>query len=327
MDICRTSGIMTACTPDEKEGMFSGKGEPVTVKFSIDTRVAETDDFDSQVKRSGCMLSRMAARWGIIMAGRMCRLILLNGNCRREKSGFMQWPMSRRLENCFAKTREIFLCCPVRLPEAYIRVEGLEVTPDKLESLTFSRLPEAEYVSGGTETGKDETGKIYCSAIVPMTGKCRETVANDHQEIKLVLKRSVAKLNLYFAKADVTDAGKGQLYMGRGLYLYNIPEYGYLFPKEKYEYTGAFNCLEGAGDSSDSRHQKNGKVILSAGWPEEPENAPQEGTDAYEEYEQNLKEKTHINEINALAHAGNTDPEQFQWSAGQTCLSLANLMG
>ena len=45
-----TSGIMTACTPDEKEGMFSGKGEPVTVKFSIDTRVAETDDFDSQVK-------------------------------------------------------------------------------------------------------------------------------------------------------------------------------------------------------------------------------------------------------------------------------------
>ena len=73
------------------------------------------------------------------------------------------------------------------------------MTPDKLESLTFSRLPEAEYVSGGTETGKDETGKIYCSAIVPMTGKCRETVANDHQEIKLVLKRSVAKLNLYFA--------------------------------------------------------------------------------------------------------------------------------
>ena len=206
-------------------------------------------------------------------------------------------------------------------------VEGLEVTPDKLESLTFSRLPEAEYVSGGTETGKDETGKIYCSAIVPMTGKCRETVANDHQEIKLVLKRSVAKLNLYFAKADVTDAGKGQLYMGRGLYLYNIPEYGYLFPKEKYEYTGAFNCLEGAGDSSDSRHQKNGKVILSAGWPEEPENAPQEGTDAYEEYEQNLKEKTHINEINALAHAGNTDPEQFQWMPAKPVYLFANPNG
>ena len=38
-------------------------------------------------------------------------------------------------------------------------VEGLEVVPDRLESLTFSRLPEAEYVSGGTETDKDETGK------------------------------------------------------------------------------------------------------------------------------------------------------------------------
>ena len=46
-------------------------------------------------------------------------------------------------------------------------VEGLEVAPDRLESLTFSRLPEAEYMSGGTETDKDETGKKYRSAIVP----------------------------------------------------------------------------------------------------------------------------------------------------------------
>ena len=65
--------------------------------------------------------------------------------------------------------------------------------------------------------GKDETEKIYHSAIVPMTGKYRETITRDDQEIKLVLERSVAKLNLYFAKADVTDAGEGQLYMGRGL--------------------------------------------------------------------------------------------------------------
>ena len=43
-------GIMTACAPDGQEGMFPGKGAPVTVKFSIDTRAAETDDFDSQVK-------------------------------------------------------------------------------------------------------------------------------------------------------------------------------------------------------------------------------------------------------------------------------------
>ena len=32
-----TAGIMTACAPDGQEGMFPGKGEPVTVKFSIDT--------------------------------------------------------------------------------------------------------------------------------------------------------------------------------------------------------------------------------------------------------------------------------------------------
>ena len=73
--------------------------------------------------------------------------------------------------------------------------------------------------------------------------------------------------------------------------------------------------------------RKNGKVILSAGWPEEPENAPQEGTDAYEEYEQNLKEKTHINEINALAHAGNTDPEQFQWMPAKPVYLFANPNG
>ena len=60
---------------------------------------------------------------------------------------------------------------------------------------------------------------------------------------------------------------------------------------------------------------------------EEPENAPQEGTDAYEEYEQNLKEKTHINEINALAHAGNTDPEQFQWMPAKPVYLFANPNG
>lgn len=157
-----------------------------------------------------------------------------------------------------------------------------------------------------------------------MTCKYRGTVTHDNQEINLELKRSIAKLQLYFAKADVADAGEGQLYMGRGLYLYNMPEYGYLFPKEKYEYTGDFNCLEGAGESSDSKNQKNGKVILSAGWPEEPETAPQEGTPEYEVYEKNLLEKTHINEIKALAHAGNTDTKNFQWMPAKPIYLFAN---
>ena len=115
-----TAGIMTACTPDEKEGMFSGKGEPVTVKFSIDTRAAETDDFDSQVKTLRVYAFQDGSPVGYYYGG-MCRLILLNGNCRREKSGFMQWPMSRRPENCLAKTRETFLYCPVRQLGEYIR--------------------------------------------------------------------------------------------------------------------------------------------------------------------------------------------------------------
>ena len=42
--------LMTACVSDEQEGMFSGRGEAVTVKLSIDTRAAGADDFDSQVK-------------------------------------------------------------------------------------------------------------------------------------------------------------------------------------------------------------------------------------------------------------------------------------
>ena len=116
-----TAGIMTACAPDGQEGMFPGKGEPVTVKFSIDTRAAGTDDFDSQVKTLRVYAFQDGSRWGIIMAGRMCQLILLNGSCRREKSGFMQWPTNRRPEVCFAKTRETFLYCPVRLSGEYIR--------------------------------------------------------------------------------------------------------------------------------------------------------------------------------------------------------------
>lgn len=118
------AGIMTACASDEQEGKFPGKGEPVTVKFSIDIRAAETDDFDSQVKTLRVYAFQNGSPVGIIMAVRMCRPIFSNGSCHKEKSGFMQWQMNRRLENCFAKTREIFLCCPVRLPEAYIRLRG-----------------------------------------------------------------------------------------------------------------------------------------------------------------------------------------------------------
>ena len=315
---------MTACVSDEQEGMFSGRGEAVTVKLSIDTRAAGADDFDSQVKTLRVYAFQNGSPVGYYYGGESVQIHTVEWKLPKGEIWFYAVANEKAVGELLCENKGDIFVLPGETVGGEHPAEGLEVTPDKLESLTFSRLPEAEYVSGGTEMGKDETEKIYHSAIVPMTGKYRETITRDDQEIKLVLERSVAKLNLYFAKADVTDAGEGQLYMGRGLYLYNMPEYGYLFPKKNYSYTGNFNYLEGDGDSSDSRHQKNGKIILRAGWPEEPENVPQEGTDEYEQYEQNLKEKTHINEIKALAHAGNTEPDKFQWMPAKPIYLFAN---
>ena len=91
-----------------------------------------------------------------------------------------------------------------------------------------------------------------------MTGKTSKTVSAN-STVQITLMRSVAKLNLYFSKVGVdTDI----LYLGRGLYLYNVPQYGYLFPRNNYE--GSFNNLEtDDGEKSDSwLHQKGGMVIL-----------------------------------------------------------------
>ena len=292
-------GIMTACASDEQEEMFPGEGEPVTVKLSIDTRAAGADDFESQVKTLRVYAFHNGSLVGYYYGGEDVQPHTFKWKLPQGEVWFYAVANEQAAGKLLSENKGDIFVLPGETVGGVRPVEGLEVAPDRLESLTFSRLPEAEYMSGGTETDKDETGKKYRSAIVPMTCKYRGTVTHDNQEINLELKRSIAKLQLYFAKADVADAGEGQLYMGRGLYLYNMPEYGYLFPKEKYEYTGDFNCLEGAGESSDSKNQKNGKVILSAGWPEEPETAPQEGTPEYEVYEKNLLEKTHINEIKA----------------------------
>ena len=80
----------------------------------------------------------------------------------------MRWPMNKRQESCLAKTRDDIFVLPGETGRGSTSGRRLEVAPDRLESLTFSRLPEAEYMSGGTETDKDETGKKYRSAIVPM---------------------------------------------------------------------------------------------------------------------------------------------------------------
>jgi len=154
-----------------------------------------------------------------------------------------------------------------------VDLETLTVTPDDLESLTFSTLPAATYLSGGETNSKDETGKKYTSPLLPMVSKYTQQVT-PNGSVSISLTRSVAKMKFYF-----TTTGVGDCYMGRGLYLYNKPEYGYLFPCNTYseligrrEAESAPSDWDTDPDYQDSHlHQLNGRVILNSGWPDEPE--------------------------------------------------------
>lgn len=152
---------------------------------------------------------------------------------------------------------------------------GRQISPDILKSLTFSELPEATYVSGGDATGKDETGKIYISPVLPMASMHVGRVY-PNGAVNIALTRSVAKMQLYF-----TTTGAGECYMGRGLYLYNEPQYGYLFPQDTYggpidRKEATINTRPGDYANNDFykdsyNNQLNGRIILHSGWPEEPE--------------------------------------------------------
>lgn len=154
-----------------------------------------------------------------------------------------------------------------------VDLETLTVTPDDLESLTFSTLPAATYLSGGDTNSKDETGKKYTSPLLPMVSKYTQQVP-PNGSVSISLTRSVAKMKFYF-----TTTGVGDCYMGRGLYLYNEPKYGYLFPCNTYseligrkEAESAPSDWDTDPDYQDSHlHQLNGRVILNSGWPDEPE--------------------------------------------------------
>ncbi len=154
-----------------------------------------------------------------------------------------------------------------------VDLEILTVTPDDLESLTFSTLPAATYLSGGDTNSKDETGKKYTSPLLPMVSKYTQQVT-PNGSVSISLTRSVAKMKFYF-----TTTGVGDCYMGRGLYLYNEPKYGYLFPCNTYseligrkEDESAPSDWDTNPDYQDSHlHQLNGRVILNSGWPDEPE--------------------------------------------------------
>lgn len=203
-------------------------------------------------------------------------------------------------------------------------LKDIKVTPDELKQITFSTLPEAVLTKDDDPNGVDENKKTYKGAVLPMA-TVQEATVSKNGKVSITLKRSVAKLNLYFSKLGVnTDI----LYLGRGLYLYNVPQYGYLFPGNKY--TGEFDRLEDMSDQlpedwknndyyKDSQlHQKNGKVILRSGWPEEPEN-PGSAT------EENLQ-KTHINEIKKFNNTpeGDDNLELFQHMPGRPVYLFAN---
>lgn len=149
-----------------------------------------------------------------------------------------------------------------------------QITPNILQSLTFSALPQAE-PDAGNDSGLDETGKKYTSPYLPMAD--RRTVSVSPQgSVNISLTRSVAKMQLYFS-----TTGVGECYMGRGLYLYNEPQYGYLFPRDTYE--GPIDRKEATINTRPSdytnddfykdsyNNQLNGRIILHSGWPEEPE--------------------------------------------------------
>ena len=174
-----------------------------------------------------------------------------------------------------------------------VNLETLTVDPTDLESLTFSKLPEATYSSGGDTNSKDETDKIYTSPLLPMASKQTQQVT-PNGSVNISLTRSVAKMQLYF-----TTTGAGECYMGRGLYLYNEPEYGYLFPRDTY--SGNINRKEttvkpGNWEQNpfytDSYiNQLNGRIILHCGWPDEPESyGDTEHTDQMTQLDINLIE-------------------------------------
>lgn len=97
----------------------------------------------------------------------------------------------------------------------------------------------------------------------PMAVAEARSIASMSQHCEFILQRSVAKLCLYFAKT-----GAGELYMDRGMYLYNTPKEGYLFPQESLtannigEITHEETNL-GEVETPDSDHGRGGQELLA----------------------------------------------------------------
>lgn len=133
-----------------------------------------------------------------------------------------------------------------------------KITAERLKAITFSQLPKNVSKNG-----------------IPMTAVNTITVEKDKPVIIDNLKKSVAKLTIYVIKKSVAKPKnyaikKGSdgayVFINRGIYLYNEPQYGYLFANQTL-YNGSFNHRESEqGYQTDGDNQKNGKIILSADW-------------------------------------------------------------
>ena len=173
---------------------------------------------------------------------------------------------------------------PELLSDGTWNFKKMTLTEDDLKKLTFTKLPEATLQTGAPDA-IDETGKTYQSPRLPMTAVVAPSyrMSSNLPPIEVELLRSVGKLTFRFSKT-----GQGALFMGRGMYLYNVPQYGYLFPKAHADLdtlpaSGYIGRKEASpGDPvpeedkpfyEDSRlHQLNGVKLLSNGWKNEPDN-------------------------------------------------------
>lgn len=187
------------------------------------------------------------------------------------------------------------------------------ITPDVLAGVTFTKLPKSTLI--GEDTGKDETNKEYSAPVLPMAVVQKNVIRKDTETLTLPLERSVAKMELYFAKGGI---GEGRLYIGRGLYLYNIPKKGYLFPKDDITLPAdeIGNREDKNGICTDSQYQMNGLPILHCGLDKDAV-SPDEVA------------KLHINEITKKWNNRNPDNgtdgrRDYQWLPRKAVYLFAN---
>lgn len=159
MYVCRNGGNNDGLCIGRAGEMFPGEGEPVTVKLSIDTRAAGADDFESQVKTLRVYAFHNGSLVGYYYGGEDVQPHTFKWKLPQGEVWFYAVANEQAAGKLLSENKGDIFVLPGETVGGVRPVEGLEVAPDRLESLTFSRLPEAEYMSGGTETDKDETEK------------------------------------------------------------------------------------------------------------------------------------------------------------------------